>query len=285
MKKLLVAIAIICVAANVSAYVQADLDKLLRTKECPGCDLAEANLAGKDLRNAKLPGINLTKANLSRADLSGAVFYVEEYAGKPRANLSGANLSNAKLIKTNLIGANLTIFGISRQDLAANIIPAKISEMPHIIRTNLQQADLTGANLAGADLLGADLTQTNFTDADLTDADFSSARFASTNLTNAITSGWRASKVIFDMQSKTPVIIGPKDALYIETYRKDLGQPYVEESQNISLILCGCKFNENLGFSFNGNITKQYQDMITIIQMAPDKSPRGVCKMFRAEGF
>ncbi len=59
------------------AYEQADLDKLLETNACIGCDLtyaklAGANLAGADLESAELGGAYLSGANLSWAKLSMA---------------------------------------------------------------------------------------------------------------------------------------------------------------------------------------------------------------------
>lgn len=291
MKKLM----LLAIMGSTAAYIQSDLDKLLKTKVCVGCDLSDADLSGKDLRKAKLLGANLTKANLSGADLSGAIFYAEEYTGKPRTNLSGANLSNTKLVDADLTGCDLSIFGISRQNLAFNMIPTRIDEYMkrYIIRTNLKQANLTGAKLIGADLLGADLTQTNFTNANLTDADLSSAYFASTNLTNAITSGWKTSEVIFDMQSKSPVIVNPKDVIYIETYRENYNV-YSEESKGESLILCGRNFEDKERSPYYNSqdliggrsvIRMRYDDMLGYIYRTPNKSPSEVCKAFGATGF
>jgi uncharacterized protein YjbI with pentapeptide repeats len=49
--------------SSAQAYKQSDVDKLLSTKQCPNCDLSEANLIGA----------NLSGANLSGANLSGAI--------------------------------------------------------------------------------------------------------------------------------------------------------------------------------------------------------------------
>jgi hypothetical protein len=91
-------------------------------KECPGC-----NLAGADLRQANLVRANLKDANLKGARLNGA--------NLRRANLEGANLTGAKLLSANLPGANLK-------------------------NADLSGADLTGSNLIHADLRGANLTNT-----------------------------------------------------------------------------------------------------------------------------
>ena len=42
-----------------------------RDKDCPGCDLAGANLSEADLTAANLFGADLEQANLSGADLNG----------------------------------------------------------------------------------------------------------------------------------------------------------------------------------------------------------------------
>lgn len=83
--------------------------RLLETRQCPGCDLSNvdlsmAHLAGADLSRsnlsgAMLRGANLAAANLARANLRGTAFLA--------ANLVGANLNEADLTNAGL-GANLT---------------------------------------------------------------------------------------------------------------------------------------------------------------------------------
>jgi uncharacterized protein YjbI with pentapeptide repeats len=82
-------------SADVHAFKQADLDKLLSTKECQWCDLHGANLSGADLHGANLSSANLTGANLSKANLAGA-------------NLAGTYLRNSNLSGANLTGADLS---------------------------------------------------------------------------------------------------------------------------------------------------------------------------------
>src|SRR6516165_9683142 len=56
-----------------------------RTKECPKCELAGANLKRLDLSGADLPGANLAGANLHRANLAGAnLAGAEMHAFAPR---------------------------------------------------------------------------------------------------------------------------------------------------------------------------------------------------------
>ena len=101
-------------------------------KNCPGCNLAGADLKELDLVNANLEG-----ADLSRADL--------RYANLRRANLAGADLSAAKLNHANLPGADLRNCNLRNADL----------EGANLLMTDLTGADITGANLANAYLENA----------------------------------------------------------------------------------------------------------------------------------
>src|ERR671932_293125 len=68
---------------------QANVEQILKTKKCGGCNLTGINLSGARLNDAKL--IN--------ADLDGADFKGSEFKG---ADLSDAQLLNAVLNKANL---------------------------------------------------------------------------------------------------------------------------------------------------------------------------------------
>lgn len=98
-------------------------------RNCPNCNLAEADLKGADLITANLAGANLAGADLSTANLR-------------RANLAGANLAGAIMVNTNLPGANLTNCNISNADLRG---------------ANLIKANFTGAQTEGIQLQGAHL--------------------------------------------------------------------------------------------------------------------------------
>ena len=69
------------------AFKQADLDKLLATRECRWCDLHNADLAKTGLSGAQLSGANLLKACFRKANLTGAE--------RKDANMAGADLSGA----------------------------------------------------------------------------------------------------------------------------------------------------------------------------------------------
>ena len=92
-----------CAAAPLGSprpEAQANFQQLLKTKSCPGCDLAGATMTRLDLRGANLEGANLAGAKLFLADLSDA--------NLKNANLQGASLGGADLAGADLRGANLT---------------------------------------------------------------------------------------------------------------------------------------------------------------------------------
>lgn len=95
---------LLCGTVSSAASLQENFNRLVRTKQCPGCDLQGAVLTRMDLRGANLQGANLAKAKLSLTDLSEAdlknanlreaVLGGADFAG---ADLRGADLSDAKL--------------------------------------------------------------------------------------------------------------------------------------------------------------------------------------------
>jgi len=70
------------------------LQKVMKSRSCPRCDLQGADLSALDLRNANLQGADLSQANLNLTDLTGA-------------NLSNAVLTGASLAWTEFLDANL----------------------------------------------------------------------------------------------------------------------------------------------------------------------------------
>ncbi len=144
------------------AYSTADLNKLISTNKCVGCDLSGADLSRKQLVNADLQAANLVGAKLTNTNLTGAKLGGANLTG---ADLSNTNLSQAVLqavsaIDVNFIGTNLT-----NTDLTyANLVNTNFS------RATLRNTNLAGANLALADLTGANLTAMNLTDANLNGA-------------------------------------------------------------------------------------------------------------------
>jgi uncharacterized protein YjbI with pentapeptide repeats len=108
-----------CLTSDFSyAFNEADLARLLSTKQCQWCnlrdaDLTGAQLAGAQLSNASLTSAQLSNANLSRTNLSGAFLM--------KANLTGAKLIDAFLANANLSNANLTDADLSGADLSGAI--------------------------------------------------------------------------------------------------------------------------------------------------------------------
>ena len=88
---LMLALAVVMpwVTSPAMAGSEAALIRLLQTKSCPRCNLADADLMHADLRDATLTSAELQRANLSQA------------------RLDGADLSNSGLSFTSLRGASL----------------------------------------------------------------------------------------------------------------------------------------------------------------------------------
>jgi Pentapeptide repeats (8 copies) len=81
--------------------------RLITTRDCPGCDLYEANIGPVNLRGANLTGANLYRANLRFSDLrdatlNGANLFKADLRG---ADLSGASIYGADMNEANLCGA------------------------------------------------------------------------------------------------------------------------------------------------------------------------------------
>jgi hypothetical protein len=127
--------------------VQDNINTLITTNSCEGCDLESADLSGAFLRNADLRFADLSFALLISADLRGA-------------DLTFADLSFADLIDADLRNANLTDAFLRNADLSG---------------ADLTFADLSGADLTCAFLIDADLTFAFLIDADLTFADLTGA--------------------------------------------------------------------------------------------------------------
>lgn len=92
-----------------SVTVKENLEKLIKTNSCRGCDLSGANLNRMDLSDVDLEGANLSKvtlylANLSRANLRNANLKGVAFGG---ADLAEADLRGADLRGTSLDGAYL----------------------------------------------------------------------------------------------------------------------------------------------------------------------------------
>lgn len=118
-----------------------DIDQLISTRNCIGCDLR-----GSDLSGQQWSGVNLKWSNLSGTKLDGANF--------SGANLLGVDFSDASLKNTIfkgaimegaiLVGTDLTTTQLAGADLRW----ANISHLDADI--DLEFIDLIGVNLFGA---------------------------------------------------------------------------------------------------------------------------------------
>lgn len=139
-------------AAPGQAANSAHLQRLLKTNQCPNCDLS-----GADLKEANLFGANLVNANLQGADLRGANL---GSANLSDADLSGANLTQTYFDRTNLENANLSNADLTQAYLR-NAIAKGIKLNGAVLRgAKLSQLNLIGVSLKNADLTEADLTGT-----------------------------------------------------------------------------------------------------------------------------
>ena len=130
-------VAALCIAPGMSyAFKQADLDRLMTTKQCQWCDLRNADLAGAQLSGAQIANTNLAGADLSGADLTDANLASTVMSGVnlQKADLSGAYMNGTRLQRANLSGANLSKARLNN----ANLLDANLSD------TNFSGVSLSG---------------------------------------------------------------------------------------------------------------------------------------------
>jgi uncharacterized protein YjbI with pentapeptide repeats len=130
--------------------------RLLKTNQCPLCDLSNADLSDTNLFGVSLVGANLEGANLSGSNLGAA-------------NLSDANLTSANLQGTYLMEATLDRTNLNQSNLIqAYLRNAKIThsqfEQAVLLKANLSEATIFDTNFHKADLSDANLSQTVFSE-------------------------------------------------------------------------------------------------------------------------
>ena len=98
------------VAGSAIAGNEEHLIQLLGNRQCPACQLNDADLMHADLRDADLKGAELKRANLSQARLDGADLSGSDlsFTSLQGASLRGSDLRNSRLIGTDLRRADLT---------------------------------------------------------------------------------------------------------------------------------------------------------------------------------
>lgn len=129
--------AVLVLSAGASAQNAGQIASVEKGRDCPGCNLFQADLAYIDL-----PGIILSGARLRQADLS-------------LVTMNRADFSNADLSIANGFGARFSGANFARADLTrANFTGAYLGY------ANFRAAQLQGLVLSGAELTGAkNLTQ------------------------------------------------------------------------------------------------------------------------------
>jgi uncharacterized protein YjbI with pentapeptide repeats len=95
--------------ASSEEEIQKNLNQLIATRKCSGCDLREAvltrmDLRGADLQGADLSGAKLSLTNLSKADLKNAVLRNAVLGG---TDFAGADLRGVDFTGAQLAGAYL----------------------------------------------------------------------------------------------------------------------------------------------------------------------------------
>jgi len=130
----------------VSAFEQLYVDRLMTTKICHHCNLADADLQDHNFSGADMSEALLKRINLSGAKLVGAWFTRSRIHD---ANFENADLSTALLDYSLLIGANLR---------GVNFSGAKLNF------ADLTDADLTGATMEDAVIRGVKFCNTTMPD-------------------------------------------------------------------------------------------------------------------------
>lgn len=120
-----------------SVVAEQNLQQLLSSRTCRGCDLAELDLTrldlsgvdlqGADLSQAKLSLTNLSGANLKNTQLNGTIFAGTDLAG---ADLSGAQIQKGSLDNAYLGDAILDDKSISTQVINTSLAATPVEETP-----------------------------------------------------------------------------------------------------------------------------------------------------------
>ncbi|MES2033127.1 MAG: pentapeptide repeat-containing protein [Pseudomonadota bacterium] len=130
MKRLVLAgLAAALLATPAMAQNRGQIAQVARGASCPGCNLFQAELTGRELG-----GINLSRSRLRQADLSLAVMNRASFAG---ADLRDVNAFGGVFGGASFAGADLT---------NATFVGAFLEG------ANFRGANLTGANFSGAEM-------------------------------------------------------------------------------------------------------------------------------------
>lgn len=123
-------------ATAVQAASPEALMRLLDSRQCSRCKLADADLVNADLRDADLRGAELQRANLGQARLDGARLQGADlsFTSLRGASLRGADLRGARLLGTDLREADLGgalldpgALKVSHWERAQGLMPEQLS--------------------------------------------------------------------------------------------------------------------------------------------------------------
>jgi uncharacterized protein YjbI with pentapeptide repeats len=194
-----------------NADTNAQIKQLIETKECIGCNLQNADLAGVDLEKANLEGANLEGANLEGANLQASYLMGANLKG---ANLNVAELGGAILALTQLNNATLKAANLQATNLhGADLRQADLEKVTLRAPAFLQEANLQQANLLAADLRGA-----NFYQADLTEANLQSANLRDTNVKlKDIPGGYTGGEAVLDYLIGIPIFAASNSGVDFKT--------------------------------------------------------------------
>lgn len=136
------------------AFIDENIAKLDKNKECLRCDLSFWSSPHKDLAGYKLNESQFNFSNLAECDITGA-------------DLSGATLQNTLLVNSWLSGSNFSKASGEGANLhGADASGSNFTEANFMsaffYKTKLTRSDFTNANLMQTDLSGADLSEAIF---------------------------------------------------------------------------------------------------------------------------
>lgn len=215
----------------------ANLDRAnLREAHLEEANLRETSLVGANLIEANLSGVYLRQANLSEADLHRAILM--------GADLSEANLSNADLSRSNLSGAYLLKTNLHKAHLLRANLQDTYLLRADLNEVNLRGADLRRADLSGAYLSDATLSEADLSDATLLESHLIRTNLEDTQMTGCCIYNWHIEDLDltkancryvytqFNYTTKKPTDRYPADR---DLEPGELGRQYQEESSVVEV--------------------------------------------------
>jgi beta-lactamase regulating signal transducer with metallopeptidase domain len=118
---------------------------------CQGCDLAGADLRGRNFHGVAWNMVDVHGANLSDANFRGANLTGIDFHG---ANLSGADFTGARIYVSDLHGANLDGANLTNAHFTSSDLHGMSLRGAHLTGTSIDTCDLHGTDLHAADSRG-----------------------------------------------------------------------------------------------------------------------------------